>query len=192
MKKYNISTNLIRVITNFYDKATSAVLFKSSIGDWFQATVGVQQGCLLSPTLFNIFLEVERIIAEEQAGFRAGRSNHQFPLWWWRRWLSGRGRTGKMSWASRQSLHTLRHGDQCREDQVYLLLFFFTFTSFNCIVPLGFFPWKIRFVVDVEKDKTFCWWCLLFKLDLMTNDTSGNSKEIKVNRQKLETVTSFK
>ena len=35
MKKYNISTNLIQVIKNLYDKATSAVLFKSSIGDWF-------------------------------------------------------------------------------------------------------------------------------------------------------------
>ena len=35
MKKYNISTNLIRVIKNLYDKATSAVLFSNSIGDWF-------------------------------------------------------------------------------------------------------------------------------------------------------------
>ena len=35
MKKYNISTNLIRAIKNFYDKATSAVLFNNSIGDWF-------------------------------------------------------------------------------------------------------------------------------------------------------------
>ena len=34
MKNYNISTNLIRVIKNLYDKATTAV-FKSSIGDWF-------------------------------------------------------------------------------------------------------------------------------------------------------------
>ena len=33
MKKYNISTNLIRVIENLNDKATSAVLFNSSIGD---------------------------------------------------------------------------------------------------------------------------------------------------------------
>ena len=56
MKKY-ISTNLIRVIKNLYDKATSAVLFNSSIGDWFSTTVGVGQGCLLSPTLFNMFPE---------------------------------------------------------------------------------------------------------------------------------------
>ena len=57
MKKYNISTNRIQVIKNLYNKATSAVLFNSSIGDWFGATVGVRQGCLLSPNLFDIFLE---------------------------------------------------------------------------------------------------------------------------------------
>ena len=57
MKKYNISINIIRVMKNLCEKATSAVLFNSSIGDWFRTTVGVQQGCLLSPTLFNIFLE---------------------------------------------------------------------------------------------------------------------------------------
>ena len=55
-KKYTISANLTQVIKNLYYEAASAVLFKRSIGDWFQ-TVGVRQGCLLSPTLFNIFLE---------------------------------------------------------------------------------------------------------------------------------------
>ena len=39
MKEYNISTNFIRVIKNLC-KATCAVLFNSSIGDWFQTTVG--------------------------------------------------------------------------------------------------------------------------------------------------------
>ncbi|WP_419620178.1 reverse transcriptase domain-containing protein [Thiolapillus sp.] len=33
------------------------VLFNNSAGDWFQTIVGVRQGCLLSPTLFNTFLE---------------------------------------------------------------------------------------------------------------------------------------
>ena len=56
-KKYNISTNLIQVIKNLYDKATSAVLSNGSIGNWFRTTIGVRHGCLLSPTLFNIFLE---------------------------------------------------------------------------------------------------------------------------------------
>ena len=56
-KKYNISPNLIRAIKHLYGKATSAVLFDGSIGDWFRTTVGVRQGYLFSPTLFNIFLE---------------------------------------------------------------------------------------------------------------------------------------
>ena len=57
MRKYNISANLVRTIEQLYDKATSAVQMNGSIGEWFRTTVGVRQGCPLSPTLLNIFLE---------------------------------------------------------------------------------------------------------------------------------------
>ena len=57
VKKYSISANLFRVMNYLYDKATSAVLFNNSVGDWFRTTVGVRQGCLFIPTLFDIFLE---------------------------------------------------------------------------------------------------------------------------------------
>ena len=57
MKKCSISANLIRVTKNLYDKTTSAVFFNSSIEVWFRTTVGIRQVCLLSRTLFNIFLE---------------------------------------------------------------------------------------------------------------------------------------
>ena len=62
MRKYNISANLVRTIEQLYDKATSAVQMNGSIGERFRTTVGVRQGCLLSPTLFNIFLE--RILSD--------------------------------------------------------------------------------------------------------------------------------
>ena len=61
-KGCGINTNHINMIQNLYDKATSAVCFNGSTGDWFRTTAGVRQGCLLSPTLFNIFLE--RIMAD--------------------------------------------------------------------------------------------------------------------------------
>ena len=56
MWKY-ISANLVRTIQQFYDKALIAVQMNGSIGEWFRTTVGVRQGRLLSPTLFNIILE---------------------------------------------------------------------------------------------------------------------------------------
>ncbi|CAM4371522.1 unnamed protein product [Leuciscus chuanchicus] len=57
MRLYNINANLIKTIERLYDKATSAVYSNNTIGEWFRTTVGVRQGCLLSPTLFNIYLE---------------------------------------------------------------------------------------------------------------------------------------
>ena len=57
MHKYNIDQNLIALIQELYNQATSSVYLDGDIGEWFRTTVGVRQGCLLSPTLFNIFLE---------------------------------------------------------------------------------------------------------------------------------------
>ena len=62
MRKYNINASTIRTIEKLYDKAQSAVLFNGSTGEWFRTTVGVRQGCLLLPTLFDLFLE--RIMCE--------------------------------------------------------------------------------------------------------------------------------
>ena len=66
MKNYNISHDLICSIKGLYSNATNAVFNNGSIGEWFQASVGVRQGCLLSPTLFNIFLE--RIMTDDIDG----------------------------------------------------------------------------------------------------------------------------
>ena len=49
--------NLVRTMEQLYGKATSAVQMNGSIVEWFRTTFGVRQGRLLSPTLFNIFLE---------------------------------------------------------------------------------------------------------------------------------------
>ena len=62
MRKYNINASIIRASENLYDNAQSAALFNSSKGEWFRTTVGIRQGSLLSPTLFNIFLQ--RIMCE--------------------------------------------------------------------------------------------------------------------------------
>uniref|UniRef100_UPI003AF529DB reverse transcriptase domain-containing protein n=1 Tax=Thiolapillus sp. TaxID=2017437 RepID=UPI003AF529DB len=148
MRKYNISKNLMQVIKNIYNKATSAVLFNSSIGNWFRTTVGVRQGCLLSPTLFNIFLE--RIMTDALEGHEGTVS------------IGGR------------TITNLRFADDIDglaggEEELA-----------NLVERLDKASTAYGMEISAEKTK------------LMTNNTSGINTEIKVNGQKLETVTSFK
>ena len=132
---------------NLYDKATSAVIFNSSIGDWFRTTVGVRQGCLLSPTLFKIFLE--RIMTE-------ALEDHE----------------GTVSVGGR-TITNLRFADDidglAGEEELA-----------NVVESLDKASTAYGMEISAEKTK------------LMTNNTSGINTEIKVNGQKLETVTSFK
>ena len=138
MKQYNISTNLIRVIKNLYDKATCAVLFNSGIG----------QGCLLSPTLFNIFLE--RIMTD-------ALEDHE----------------GTVSIGGR-AITNLRFADDIdglagEEEELTKLV--------ECLNKAS-----TAYGMEISAEKT----------KLMTNNTSDINTEIKINGQKLETVTSFK
>ena len=40
MRKYNISSNLVRTIESLYDKANSAVLYNGTTRQWFRTSVG--------------------------------------------------------------------------------------------------------------------------------------------------------
>ena len=148
MRKYNIGSKLVRTIEHLYDNATSAVIFNSSIGDWFRTTVGVRQGCLLSPTLFNIFLEKIMTDALE---------NHQ----------------GTVSIGGR-TITNLRFADDIdglAGDEQELV---------NLVERLEKTSTSYGMEISAEKTK------------LMTNNTQGISTEVKVNGQRLETVTSFR
>ena len=148
MKKYNISTNLVQVIKNLYNKATSVVLFNGSIGEWFQTTVGDRQGCLLSPNLFNIFLE--RIMTDALEDHEGTVS------------IGGRTIT---------NLHFADDIDGLAGQEK---------EQANLVERLDKASTAYGMEISAEKTK------------LMTNNTSGINTEIKVNGQKLETVTSFK
>ena len=148
MWKYNISANLVRTTEHLYDKVTRAAHMNGSIGEWFRTTVGVRQGCLLSPTLVNIFLE--RIISD-------ALEEHD----------------GKVSIGGR-NITNQRFADD--------------------IDALAEEEQELEALVE-SLDKT----CTMYKMDisaeqtkLMTNSANGIQREIKVKRQKLGTVSSFK
>ena len=57
MRNFGISNEIIEIIESLYANSTNAVTINNVTGNFFDTTVGVRQGCLLSPVLFNIFLE---------------------------------------------------------------------------------------------------------------------------------------
>jgi len=57
MRNYGIDENLVQTIEALYKDSKSAVLLNCQIGESFKTKVGVRQGCILSPILFNIYLE---------------------------------------------------------------------------------------------------------------------------------------
>ena len=57
LRAIGISSKIVNIIKNLYLDTKCAVVIDGQITDWFSVNVGVRQGCLLSPTLFNIFLE---------------------------------------------------------------------------------------------------------------------------------------
>ena len=142
MKKYNICTNLIRVIKTLYDKATSAVFFNSSIGHWLRTTVGVRQGCLLSPTLF-IMIMTDAL------------EDHE-----------GTVRIGGRTITNLRSANDIDGIAEEEEEQAKLV-------ERLCKA-------STTYGIEISAEKT----------KLMTNNTNGINTEIKVNGQKLETVTS--
>ena len=52
-----IDPKIVRILEALYDNTECAVVIDGQIISWFNVEVGLRQGCLLSPTLFNIFLE---------------------------------------------------------------------------------------------------------------------------------------
>jgi hypothetical protein len=70
LQHYNIPRKLTAMIQNLYSQAVSAVRVGTDISDWFRQTVGVRQGCVLSPDLFNLFLE--HVLAEALDVYQGG------------------------------------------------------------------------------------------------------------------------
>ncbi len=57
LRNFKINEGIVEIVKALYERTSSAVLLNNQIGYSFPTTVGVRQGCLLSPILFNLFLE---------------------------------------------------------------------------------------------------------------------------------------
>ena len=57
MLAIGVPSIIVNTIQKMYENTNCAVLVNGRLTDWFKVTIGVRQGCLLSPTLFNLFLD---------------------------------------------------------------------------------------------------------------------------------------
>ena len=57
MISIGICNKIVSIIEKMYEKTTCAVVADGLLTEWFSVSVGVRQGCLLAPTLFNLFLD---------------------------------------------------------------------------------------------------------------------------------------
>ena len=72
LKEMGISDYLTCVLRNLYAGQEATVRTGHGTTDWFQIGKGVCQGCILSPCLFNLYVEYMRNtgLEEAQAGIR--------------------------------------------------------------------------------------------------------------------------
>jgi len=62
-----------RVLKNIYAKVESSVVVNTKRGEWFELHTGVRQGCILSPTLFAIFIDgLARAVKARNLGAEVG------------------------------------------------------------------------------------------------------------------------
>jgi hypothetical protein len=57
MREVGVVGKMWRVLKNIYVKVESSVVVNAERTDWFELYTGVRQGCILSPTLFAIFID---------------------------------------------------------------------------------------------------------------------------------------
>ena len=57
LKSIGISIKIVNILEFMYKNTECTVMIDKNLTEWFRVEVGVRQGCILSPTLFNIFLE---------------------------------------------------------------------------------------------------------------------------------------
>ena len=65
MAFFGYPAKIIRLLQALYKQSQSAVRVNGELTDWFATAVGVRQGCVISPQLFNILLELVMLFALE-------------------------------------------------------------------------------------------------------------------------------
>ena len=66
---YGIPAKIVAILKSWYDGIHSCVRLDGEDGDWFPISTGLRQGCVMSPSLFNAYMDaMMRKVTEDGAG----------------------------------------------------------------------------------------------------------------------------
>ena len=70
LDEYGVKGNLMKAIRSLYARSQACVRVGGKLSEWFSISQGVRQGCVLSPWLFNVFMD--RIMREVKDRLQGG------------------------------------------------------------------------------------------------------------------------
>ena len=56
LRVYGVGGKLLKAVPSFYVNSRSSVGVGNDASEWFPVNVGLRQGCVMSPWLFNVYI----------------------------------------------------------------------------------------------------------------------------------------
>ena len=56
LRVYGVGEKLLKAVQSFYVDSRACVRVGNDVSEWFPVNVGLRQGCVISPWLFNVYM----------------------------------------------------------------------------------------------------------------------------------------
>ncbi len=57
LRLYGLGGRLLKGVKSFYKNSRACVRVGNGVSDWFSVRIGLRQGCVMSPWLFNVYMD---------------------------------------------------------------------------------------------------------------------------------------
>ena len=57
LRVYGVGEKLLKAVQSFYVDSRVCVWVGNDVSEWFPVNVGIRQGCVMSPWLFNVYMD---------------------------------------------------------------------------------------------------------------------------------------
>ena len=64
LRVYGVGRKLLKAVQSFYVDCRTFVRVGNDVSEWFLVNVGLRQGCVMSPWLFNVYVYVDGVVRE--------------------------------------------------------------------------------------------------------------------------------